>query len=138
MFWLLTATDGHAKNFSIRLSLGGRFVLTPLYDIISAQPSLEAGQIMQNEMKLAMAIGNNRHYVVHTLVGRHFVQTAKSCGLPDKTVRGIIDQLADTAGASIDATMAKLPKDFPQAMTEQIAVGAKRRLNNLATAEGSA
>jgi serine/threonine protein kinase HipA of HipAB toxin-antitoxin module len=89
VFWLLAATDGHTKNFSIRLSPGGRFVLTPLYDIISAQPSLEARQIMQNEMKLAMAIGNNRHYVVHTVVGRHFVQTAKSCGLPDKTVRGI-------------------------------------------------
>ena len=49
-----------------------------------------------------------------------------------------IEQLANTAGASIDATMAKLPKDFPQAMAEQIAAGANRRLNSLATAEGSA
>jgi hypothetical protein len=29
MFWLLAATDGHAKNFSIALRPGGRFRLTP-------------------------------------------------------------------------------------------------------------
>lgn len=85
-----------------------------------------------------MAIGNNRHYVVHTVLGRHSVQTAKTCGLPDKTVRGIIEQLADTAGATIDATIANLPKDFPQAMAESIAAGAKRRLDSLATTEGGA
>lgn len=89
-------------------------------------------------MKLAMAIGNDRHYVVHTVLGRHFVQTANTCGLPDKTVRGVIEQLADTAGARIDATIAKLPKDFPQAMAESIATGAKRRLDSLAITEGGA
>jgi len=34
--------------------------------------------------------------------------------------------------------IAKLPKDFPQAMAESIAAGAKRRLNSLATTEGGA
>jgi serine/threonine-protein kinase HipA len=29
-FWLLGATDGHAKNFSVFLHAGGRFQLTPL------------------------------------------------------------------------------------------------------------
>jgi hypothetical protein len=33
------------------------------------------------------------------------VQTAKTSGLPDKTVRGIIEQLADTAGAKTDAAL---------------------------------
>ncbi|MDH6264273.1 serine/threonine protein kinase HipA of HipAB toxin-antitoxin module [Bradyrhizobium sp. BR13661] len=134
VFWLLAATDGHAKNFSIRLSPGGRFVLTPLYDIISTQPSLDAKQITQNQMKLAMAIGNNRHYVVHTVLGRHFVQAAKTCGLTEKTARGIIKELADIAGAKIDATIAKLPKDFPQAVAESIAAGAKRRQAGMAAA----
>ncbi|MCK1662002.1 type II toxin-antitoxin system HipA family toxin [Bradyrhizobium sp. 151] len=138
VFWLLAATDGHAKNFSIHLSPGGRFVLAPLYDIISTQPSLDAKQITQNQMKLAMAVGNSRHYVVHTILGRHFVQTAKSCGLPDSVVRGIIEELSDTAGTKIDATIAKLPKDFPQAMAESIATGAKRRLGSLVTTESGA
>jgi serine/threonine-protein kinase HipA len=33
VFWLLGATDGHAKNFSIFLGPGGRFSATPLYDV---------------------------------------------------------------------------------------------------------
>ena len=135
VFWLLAATDRRRQELQHPPLVRRRFVLTPLYDIISTQPSLDAKQITQNQMKLAMAIGNTRHYVVHTVLGRHFVQTAKTCGVPDKTVRGIIDELADTAGAKIDATIAKLPKDFPQAMTESIAAGAKRRLNSLVTTE---
>jgi serine/threonine-protein kinase HipA len=133
VFWLIAATDGHAKNFSVRLSPGGRFVLTPLYDIISTQPSLDAKQITQKQMKLAMAIGDKRHYAVHTVLGRHFLQTAKTCGLPDKTVLGIIEELADTARAKIDATIAKLPNDFPQPMANSIVAGAKRRLSSLTT-----
>jgi serine/threonine-protein kinase HipA len=38
VFWLMGATDGHAKNFSLFLYPGGGFRLTPLYDVMSAQP----------------------------------------------------------------------------------------------------
>ncbi len=79
VFWLLGATDGHAKNFSIRLAPGGRFRLTPLYDIVSTQPSLDAGQIKQNQMKLAMASAPTVTTPFTPFSGRHFVQTAKSC-----------------------------------------------------------
>jgi len=136
VFWLLGATDGHAKNFSIRLAPGGRFRLAPLYDIISAQPSLDAGQITQNQMKLAMAIGTNRHYAVHTIVGRHFVQTAKSCGLPDKMVKEVIQELTDTTASGIDQTLSGLPKGFPQRIAASITDGAKRRLVSLALTAG--
>ena len=37
-FWLMAATDGHAKNFSIFLERGGGFHLTPLYDVLSIWP----------------------------------------------------------------------------------------------------
>ncbi|VDR27347.1 Serine/threonine-protein kinase HipA [Raoultella terrigena] len=40
--WLIGATDGHAKNFSIFLQPGGSYRLTPFYDIISAFPLLAA------------------------------------------------------------------------------------------------
>ena len=136
VFWLLGATDGHAKNFSIRLAPGGRFRLTPLYDIISTQPSLDAGQIQQNQMKLAMAIGTNRHYAVHTIVGRHFVQTAKASGLPDKMVTDVIGELKDTAAKSIDQARAVLPKDFPEQIAASIAEGATQRLKTLTRSSG--
>jgi hypothetical protein len=44
------------KNFSIFLSPGGRFRMTPLYDVMSAQPNIDAGEIPRNRMKLAMAV----------------------------------------------------------------------------------
>jgi serine/threonine-protein kinase HipA len=136
VFWLLGATDGHAKNFSIRLAPGGRFRLTPLYDIISTQPSLDAGHITQNQMKLAMAIGTNRHYTVHTIVVRHFMQTAKSAGLPDKMVKELIQELAETAASSVDQTLSRLPKGFPEKVATSISAGAKQRLRSLAKTDG--
>jgi serine/threonine-protein kinase HipA len=136
VFWLLGATDGHAKNFSIWLAPGGRFRLAPLYDIVSTQPSLDAGQITQNQMKLAMAVGTSRHYAVHTIVGRHFVQTAKASGLPDKMVMDLIGELNDTAANSIDQARAALPKGFPEKIATSIADGAKQRLRVLALVGG--
>lgn len=133
VFWLLGATDGHAKNFSIHLAPGGRFRLTPLYDIVSTQPSLESGQISQNQMKLAMAVGTNRHYVVHTILGRHFKQTADACGLPANTLKAIIEELGDTGKGKIDAVVSSLAADFPESVADSITKAAKRRIDSLGT-----
>ena len=38
VFWLLAATDGHAKTSSLFHLPGGRYRATPLYDILSAHP----------------------------------------------------------------------------------------------------
>ena len=56
LFWLLGAIDGHAKNFSIFLHQGGRFELTPVYDVISAYPLAEKRQIEYRNLKMAMAL----------------------------------------------------------------------------------
>src|SRR5690606_20111333 len=39
--WLLGATDGHAKNFSLALGSQGGFRLTPLYDVMSLHHNVE-------------------------------------------------------------------------------------------------
>ena len=44
LFWMLCATDGHVKNFSLFLRPGGRYQLTPLYDVLSAYPVLGRGR----------------------------------------------------------------------------------------------
>jgi serine/threonine-protein kinase HipA len=131
IFWLLGATDGHAKNFSIRLAQGGRFQLTPIYDVVSAQPSVDAKQIRLNQMRLAMAVGTNRHYTVHTITGRHFMQTADICGLPKKLAREIIDDVGDTAKAKIEDVIARLPSDFPADVADSIARAATKRIASL-------
>jgi serine/threonine-protein kinase HipA len=131
VFWLLGATDGHAKNFSVFLSPGGGFRMTPLYDIVSAQPSLDAKQIRRNQMKLAMAVGDQRHYGVATISGRHFVQSAEKAGLGRDAVLAIIDDLLNTVPQASERVIAGLPKDFPQALAASILQGVRSRLNQL-------
>jgi serine/threonine-protein kinase HipA len=128
VFWLLAATDGHAKNFSIHLGPGGRFQLAPLYDVVSAQPSIDAGQIRFNRVKMAMAIGSSRHYVVDSIVGRHFLQMAGVCGIPERMVSDVLQEVGDTAAAKVDAVLGSLPKDFPQDVAKSIARGISVRL----------
>jgi serine/threonine-protein kinase HipA len=128
VFWLLGATDGHAKNFSIHLAPGGRFHLTPLYDVMSAQPNVDEGQIRRNQMKLAMAAGDKRHTVIDTIMPRHFLQTAKKCGVAPAMVQDILDEIADTAPAAIDTALADLSKGFPEVITQSIIEGLRGRL----------
>ncbi|HEX4266472.1 MAG TPA: type II toxin-antitoxin system HipA family toxin [Steroidobacteraceae bacterium] len=131
IFWVLGATDGHAKNFSLRLAPGGRFRLTPIYDVLSAQPNVDAKQIRLNRMKMAMAIGNTRHYVVHTIAGRHFVETGDQCGLPARLVSDAMHEIGDTGKESIDTAIAALPADFPAHIADSVSTGAKRRIGRL-------
>jgi len=131
IFWLIAATDGHAKNFSLRLLPGARYVMAPLYDVLSAQPSLDAGQIQRNRMKLAMSVGKTRHYVVHTIAARHFLETAKQGRLP-VDARQILDEVADTAAKAIDTVRGALPRRFPETIVESIARGALQRRELLA------
>jgi serine/threonine-protein kinase HipA len=126
IFWLIGATDGHAKNFSIRLAPGGRFALAPLYDILSAQPNLDAGQIRRNRMKLAMALGKSKHYVIHTIAARHFIETAHQSKLPVDP-RTVLEEIADTAPGAIEATFDALPSGFPLEVATSIANAALAR-----------
>jgi serine/threonine-protein kinase HipA len=131
VFWLLGATDGHAKNFSVFLSPAGGYRMTPLYDILSAQPNVDARQIRQNQFKLAMAVGRNRHYVIGDIVGRHFVETAERAGLGRRTVISVIDDLSETVPAALERTLADLPPGFPRSIADPIVAGVKDRLQNL-------
>ncbi len=131
VFWLLSAIDGHAKNFSIRLGVAGRFRMTPLYGVMSAQPALDAGQIQHNKMKLAMAIGDSRHYVVMRIAPRQFVQTGATSGLPADAVRRMLEELADTGAERIDRAIENLPAEFPVKISESVSNAAKDRLGRI-------
>jgi serine/threonine-protein kinase HipA len=128
VFWLLGATDGHAKNFSIFLLPGARFRLAPLYDVMSAQPNVDAGQMPRNRMKLAMAVGARRHYRISEIAPRHFVQTAKLCGLPPAEVVEMLSEVRDSAAAAIDRVLSDLPAGFPDDLARSIVDGVRGRL----------
>lgn len=129
-FWLIGATDGHAKNFSLHLLPGGRFRLAPLYDIVSTQPYVDAGQIRRNQFKLAMAVGTNRHYVIDDILPRHFEQTARSAGVGNTMVAEVMAEVTGAWPRAIEQVTASLPDGFPHQLLERIASGAHRRLRS--------
>jgi serine/threonine-protein kinase HipA len=130
-FWLIGATDGHAKNFSIFLAPGGRYHLTPLYDVLTAQPSLDTGQIQRKQMKLAMSVGTKNHYRIAEVQGRHFVQTGEAAGVPKKLVQDSIEQVASTIETALAKIEGELPKGFPEEIHNSVKTAALQRLRTL-------
>jgi serine/threonine-protein kinase HipA len=125
-FWLLAATDGHAKNFSIQHRRGGHFGLTPLYDVLSAWPIIGKGarQLPYQRAKLAMAIrGRNAHARLGEIQARHWQALAASCG------RGVWDlmmAMVDRVDAALHAVERQLPAGFPGEVWEPVAKGMRQ------------
>ncbi|UOA28899.1 type II toxin-antitoxin system HipA family toxin [Pseudosulfitobacter sp. DSM 107133] len=131
IFWLMGATDAHAKNFSVFLSPGGSYRMTPLYDIVTAQGALEARQIERKQMKMAMSVGNSRHYRFDQVHGRHFVQTAMRAGFSKKRTIGLIEEIAARTPEALDTVASVLPKAFPQAIVDTVGKAIMGRLDGL-------
>lgn len=131
LFWLLAATDGHAKNFSLFLLPGGRFRLTPLYDVMSVQPAADTGQLRRNQMKFALAVGDNRHYVITEILPRHFAQTAARSGLSASVVRTIFDELLGAKKAAVKKVLNELPAGYPEELASSIVNGLNARARML-------
>jgi len=138
VFWLFGATDGHAKNFSVFLSPGGGFRLTPLYDVISAQPSFDAKHVRHKDFRLAMAVGKTPHYRVLDVSGRHFIESGERAGLSERAVLALIGEVIETAPRVIRRVLSKLPDDFPSAVADSIAHGIEARIVRLAKERESA
>lgn len=127
-FWLLAATDGHAKNFSIFHHAGSRFGVTPLYDVLSAWPVIGPGanQLPVQDARLAMAIsGKSRHYRLREIHPRHWHKLALRVGIP-----GLWDRmrvLIESADAHVKVVKARLPSSFPERVIDAIAAGVKQQ-----------
>ena len=128
LFWLIGATDGHAKNFSIYLGRGGRFKLTPVYDVLTAQPSLITRQIERKQMKLAMFVGESRHYRLDEIKGRHFVQTTERAGLPGSLAKEVLEEVAQAADTAITTVENQLPRNFPEYIHNSVKAGLAKRI----------
>jgi serine/threonine-protein kinase HipA len=131
LFWLLGATDGHAKNFSLHLVPGGGYRLTPLYDILSVQPAIAARRVERKQMRLAMAVGDSRHYRLHEISARHFVQTGEAAGLPKASIREVLDRIGDTAEAILSRVRSDTALAVPEAVSACIADAAIERARAL-------
>lgn len=130
-FWLIGATDGHAKNFSIFLMPGGRFTTTPLYDVLSVDPSLAAQQINQKQMRLAMAIGDKRRYRITEIAPRHFVQSAIRAEYDVREMMAIFDELRGGGEAALERAVAAMPTGTSDAVTGPIGDAFRSRLRKI-------
>jgi len=131
LFWLIGATDGHAKNFCIFLWPGGRYSLTPLYDVLTAQPSLDTRQIERKQMKLAMSAGANRHYRIDDIFARHFVQTCEKSGIPAALAKQACEDIAERATSVAFKLEATLPADFPESIHDSVMTALQARVRRL-------
>ena len=133
LFWLIGATDGHAKNFSIFLGPGGSYSLTPLYDALTAQPSLDVRQIERKQMKLAMAVGETNHYRIDGIHGRHFMQTAQAAGLPRAIASAAIEEVVAAADGALERVQEELPARFPAFIHDSVRRAVSERVRGLAS-----
>jgi serine/threonine-protein kinase HipA len=131
LFWLIGATDGHAKNVSIFLGAGGRFHLTPLYDVLTAQPSFDNRQIERKQMKLAMSVGDSRHYKIGEIRGHHFIQTAERAGLPGSLAASALEEVAAAAEGAIQKVKKELPAGFPDEIHNSVKKALGSRLQKI-------
>lgn len=136
VFWMLAAPDGHAKNFSLRLLPGGRFRLTPLYDVMSIWPveGDGANQWSWHKAKLAMAVhGKRKHYAMRDITRRHFSAMAEHCLLGD-IATPIIERLTAMTPQVIESVGGALPPGFPARVAQRILGGlrsAAQRLDDM-------
>ncbi|MGI4813873.1 MAG: type II toxin-antitoxin system HipA family toxin [Janthinobacterium lividum] len=131
VFWLLAATDGHAKNFSIAHLPGSAYQATPLYDVLSAHPIIGRGRnkLAAQKARLAMAVrSKNSHYLIEQIQRRHWIAQGERVGLLMADVEQLIGELTARTAQVIDEVSALIPRNFPMDVAQAVFDG-MRRLN---------
>jgi serine/threonine-protein kinase HipA len=135
IFWLLAATDGHAKNFSIAHLPRNSYHLTPLYDVLSTHPIIGSShnQIAIQKAKLAMAVrGSKNYYLINQIQRRHWRKQAELVGLGAYLADSIIDEVITATPRVIAQIQAQLPANFPTDLAESILTGLHRQCDKIA------
>ncbi|MDQ6966887.1 MAG: HipA domain-containing protein, partial [Mariprofundaceae bacterium] len=137
IFWMLAATDGHAKNFSIFHEASGMYRMTPLYDVLSAWPIIEeqANHLSWHDAKLAMAFrAKNAHYKLKEIYPRHFKSAVGKLGLAGE-VDSMIEEILAATPTVISKVGCMLPEQFPQIVSDKVFSGLEesaRKIQNAA------
>ncbi|WP_103334866.1 type II toxin-antitoxin system HipA family toxin [Pseudotabrizicola formosa] len=124
-YFLIGASDGHAKNFSLRLGRQGRFSLAPLYDILSVAPVVRAGRLQRKRYRLAMSVDG--HYGVDEIVPRHFESEGRAAGLPKGRALELLQDVTDQLGPALERAMVAVGTQVPQSVSDPIADDAMQR-----------
>jgi len=133
LFWLMAATDAHAKNFSLFHETGGTYRMTPFYDVLSAWPIIGHGpnQLAYQKAELAMAVrSKNAHWKLKDIQPRHWQRVARTAGLRD--AGELIDEVIAQVPIALKKAGDALPKGFPGRISEKIFSGIEQQSKVLA------
>jgi serine/threonine-protein kinase HipA len=137
LFWMLAATDGHAKNFSVFHEASGTYHMTPLYDVLSIWSIMgeKTNHLSWHDARLAMAFrSGNAHYKLKDIYPRHFREVATKLGLAGQ-IDSIIEEILATTPTVICDVSAILPAQFPQRIADTIFAGLEKSAEKIQRAE---
>jgi serine/threonine-protein kinase HipA len=132
-YWLLAATDGHGKNFSLHQQAGGTYSLTPLYDVLSAWPIIGHGkkQLAIEKARLAMSLrGRRAHYRLNEITARHWQDLAGRIAFPGLWNR--MQAFVKFAPAALERVEKRLPRAFPERVYSTIRDGVRSQVHRFA------
>lgn len=132
VFWLMAASDGHAKNFSIFHERGGTYRLTPFYDVLSMWPVIGHGTGLLDLRKATMAMGvkgKSLHRKIQEIRSYHWDWAARLAGLGDAT--DLIEEITTQVPKALAVVDREIPRDFPEKIRDAIFEGIRNQAQKL-------
>ena len=132
VFWLMAATDGHAKNFSIFHERGGTYRLTPFYDVLSMWPVIGHGSGLLDLRRATMAMGlkgKSLHRKIQEIRPYHWDEAARLAGLVKAS--DLIEEIVAQIPGVLEHVDGETPADFPGKIRDAIFEGISSQTEKL-------
>jgi len=132
VFWLMAATDGHAKNFSIFHERGDTYRLTPFYDVLSMWPVIGHGSGLLDLRRATMAMGlkgKSLHRKIQEIRPYHWDEAARLAGLVKAS--DLIEEIIEQVPGVLEHVDRETPPDFPGKIRDAIFEGIRSQTEKL-------
>ena len=127
VFWMIGATDGHVKNFSIFHLPKNQYHLTPLYDVLSLLPNVAIGNLERKLLRMAMAVGKQQEKELEKITITHFIESAREARVSINRLTSMIEDLDSIAESAFERAVNAMPKNFPADIYEPIGENIRNR-----------
>ena len=127
VFWMIGATDGHAKNFSIFHLPKNQYHLTPLYDVLSLLPNVAIGNLERKQLRMAMAVGKQQEKALEKITISHFIESAREARVSNNRLTSMIEDLDSIVESAFERAVNAMPKNFTAEIYEPIGENIRNR-----------
>lgn len=131
LFFLIGATDGHAKNFSLFLEPQNGFKLTPMYDVMTVAHHAQERTLDRQKYRLSMHFGEKRRYRIHDIRGKDIMWTARKAGYPTEITQHIIQDISYNWEETFNKALDTCPYEIPEYLSAAIYTEIKTRMKQL-------